>query len=190
MGYTRYIAAFAAIMVVFAGGKIAYEQYELLLSTTSTTTTTSTSTTSTTTTTTTTTTSTTSTTSTTYLISYTTTLWGHCHDGLQNQNELGVDCGGECSPCKVECTRDSDCGTPHYDNTVCLEGDVYKPLVEYECMSPWMINASCRIKKRFIIEEKCHPSERCLSTNYCPGKRCIEARCLKYPLDYCTWTEC
>lgn len=166
------------------------EQYALFMSTTSTTTTTSMSSTSTSSTTTSTTTSTTSTTSTTYLIVYTTTLWGNCFDGLQNQNELGVDCGGECGACDVECTRDLDCGNPHYDATVCLDGDVYRPFVEYDCLSPWMVNASCRIRKKFIFKENCLPSEKCLVTNYCPGENCIEARCLKYPLDYCTWTKC
>jgi len=31
-------------------------------------------------------------------------LRGTCHDGIQNQDEEGVDCGGRCPPCNTKCT--------------------------------------------------------------------------------------
>jgi len=38
---------------------------------------------------------------------------GNCVDGVQNQNETGVDCGGPCAGCEagLTCIRDSDCRT-------------------------------------------------------------------------------
>ncbi len=61
---------------------------------------------------------------------------GTCADGVQNQDETGVDCGGKCPPCNTNCTTgtkyappDTPCtkhfvgggdavigGIPHYDN--------------------------------------------------------------------------
>ncbi|MTB51609.1 cohesin domain-containing protein [Lewinella sp. W8] len=38
-----------------------------------------------------------------------------CNDGIQNGNETGVDCGGDCAPCMM-----TDCGTGTTDVEVCL----------------------------------------------------------------------
>lgn len=113
-----------------------------------------------------------STSSTTYKIDYTTTLWGSCSDGVKNQDEVGVDCGGVCAPCEIICTKNEDCGEPHQLKTVCIGGDVYRPLVEYECLSPWMVNSSCRIIKRFVLVEKCLSSQECAVTAF-------EAECVR-----------
>lgn len=45
---------------------------------------------------------------------------GSCRDGIQNQGEAGVDCGGKCPPCNTKCTTgtrwappDTPCTTHH-----------------------------------------------------------------------------
>jgi hypothetical protein len=35
---------------------------------------------------------------------YNTNTWETCADGIQNQGETGVDCGGKCAPCNTKCT--------------------------------------------------------------------------------------
>ena len=46
-----------------------------------------------------------------------------CTDGVKNQGESDVDCGGPCPPCRLgkDCVRDGDCISGHCDNGVCAE---------------------------------------------------------------------
>ena len=185
----RLAVKLAVLMIMLGASKVGYEAYAEYTSTTTTTSTTSSTTSTTTSSTSTTTTTTTTTSTTTYHIIYTTTLWGNCYDGLRNQNELGIDCGGTCKPCRIACTENSDCGLPHYDSTICLDGDVYKPFIEYECIDPWMANSTCRMKKKFIFKNKCSVNEQCVETNFCTGEQCIYAQCIDNGL-VCTWIDC
>ena len=182
MRYLRIVFAAAVLLIVFGVSKIAYDAYTLANSTTSSTTSTSTTTTSTSSTTTSTTTSSSSTSTTTYLIVYTTTMWGNCNDDLKNQNELGVDCGGLCKPCRITCTKNDDCGKTHEEFAICIENEVYRPLVKYDCLSPWEVNSTCRIRKDFILVDHCGASEGCVKTK-------VEAECVDKGL-LCTWTDC
>ncbi len=45
----------------------------------------------------------------------------NCSDGVQNQNETGVDCGGVCQPCgiSVACKSNRDCITGYCANNAC-----------------------------------------------------------------------
>ncbi len=47
---------------------------------------------------------------------------GTCSDGVQNQDETGVDCGGHCDPCPIGegCVDDSDCGSGACSNGICV----------------------------------------------------------------------
>ncbi|MCK4589773.1 MAG: right-handed parallel beta-helix repeat-containing protein [Nanoarchaeota archaeon] len=56
-----------------------------------------------------------------------------CEDGIQNQGETGVDCGGPCPPCPsavIECTKVADCpeGYSCVDN-ICVEIPERQPVV-------------------------------------------------------------
>ncbi|MFH1835279.1 MAG: hypothetical protein ABH851_03720 [Methanobacteriota archaeon] len=189
MDYVKLVIFLGVLLMLFGVSKMGLDYFVNATSTTSTsTTTTSTTTTSSTTTSTTTTTTSTSTTS--FRVIYSTTLWGDCYDGLRNQNELGIDCGGECKPCEVRCTEDSDCGKPHEDETVCINNSIYRPYIAYTCTSPWMVNASCNLNKRFIFVDRCNSQEICVKTNFCPGDHCVEARCLIWPYEACKWIKC
>ena len=74
-----------------------------------------------------------------------------CHDGIRDQGETGVDCGGSCPPCvscyngildgdetsidcggichscTIQCTSNVSCGLPHWGPTYCWEnGSIYQ----------------------------------------------------------------
>ncbi|MBW2984884.1 hypothetical protein KY361_07215, partial [Candidatus Woesearchaeota archaeon] len=53
---------------------------------------------------------------------------GTCDDGIQNQDELGIDCGGPCSAC-TECSSDENCDDGHacMENE-CVESSATAPL--------------------------------------------------------------
>ena len=51
-----------------------------------------------------------------------------CFDGIQNQNEVGIDCGGVCKPCEeqsLECNDNNPCTNDIIENNVCVN----KPIV-------------------------------------------------------------
>src|SRR5690606_4406859 len=51
---------------------------------------------------------------------------GTCNDGIKNQGETGVDCGGPCPACVVPCTISNaiDLGAPGVNKTVPIDGCV------------------------------------------------------------------
>jgi hypothetical protein len=53
---------------------------------------------------------------------------GTCFDGVQNQNEEGIDCGGVCKPCEeqiLECNDNNQCTNDVIEDGVCVN----KPIV-------------------------------------------------------------
>jgi len=49
-----------------------------------------------------------------------------CFDGMQNQNEEGIDCGGACKPCDMpKCGDNNPCTNDIIENGVCA----YKPII-------------------------------------------------------------
>lgn len=73
-----------------------------------------------------------------------------CSDGIQNQGETGVDCGGKCPPCNTRCTT----GTIYApDDTPCTSAD---PTDMHKIQYTWLepdsdLNYDCR------WYEVCHP---------------------------------
>jgi hypothetical protein len=45
-----------------------------------------------------------------------------CNDGIKNQDETGIDCGGSCNPCdnNEPCIKNSDCKSNECDNNICI----------------------------------------------------------------------
>ncbi len=59
-----------------------------------------------------------------------------CDDGIQNQDETDIDCGGTCSPCPVgaQCSQDTDC-----DSGVCSNGTCKACRVgSFRCWGNWV----------------------------------------------------
>jgi len=121
---------------------------------------------------------------------------GTCFDGVQNQGEQGIDCGGPCRSCNIECEIGVDCGSPHYGKQYCeqIEGLWYvmQDWVTYACKNPGLWNASCHFIKDPRKMKRCPAHKMCLYTDFCPGDpftRCSEARCI-LPEDECDWIIC
>ena len=51
-----------------------------------------------------------------------------CHDGIQNQDETGVDCGGKCPPCNTKCTTGTKYAPP---DTPCTSVYNYQSTTPY-----------------------------------------------------------
>ena len=90
----------------------------------------------------------------------------------------------------IECERDSDCGSPHYTNTYCLNNDVHKGYITYTCLSRGEFNSSCRINRIDVLVDDCFFNQQCLFANFCPeAEECLEARCI-YENKICNWKIC
>eukprot|EP00494_Astrolonche_serrata_P001964 UN01970 len=70
-------------------------------------------------------------------ISYPGPCHGDCSDGILNQNEIGIDCGGECEDCTCACTREymPVCGEDRKTYGNVCEANCQKARVDYmgEC---------------------------------------------------------
>jgi len=84
---------------------------------------------------------------------------GSCDDGVQNQGEDGVDCGGPCEACEGdefldECEYNSQCEDLYGDGFICDAG---------ECI--------------YSIETSCTTDEECDSGELCINGICMESEC-------------
>lgn len=127
---------------------------------------------------------------------YTTIFRGTCFDGVMNQGESGVDCGGNCKPCEIKCSSDGDCGSPHYSKQYCKGNagnwSIMRDYVTYRCKDAGEWNSSCALVKKSEQLEKCRYDKQCLFTDFCPGEtytRCEEARCILTD-EVCDWIVC
>lgn len=86
-----------------------------------------------------------------------------CSDGVKNQDETGVDCGGICETCpQIACHTDSDCGISSYDGgNYCLENNVVKDYKTYSCVNPGEPDAYCTDFFRIEVLEQCTGSQTC-----------------------------
>ncbi len=78
----------------------------------------------------------------------------HCADGVQDEGEEGIDCGGDCSPCP-ECKENEDCGP----GGKCVSG---------QCENP--------------DEDKDVDKKECTYDSDCPKGECIEGKCVSATL--------
>jgi len=115
-----------------------------------------------------------------------------CTDDILNQDEVGIDCGGVCGPCSIECFKDDECGNPHWGRRYCgADDNIYHDWIEYVCLSPNRNNASCRINKSSEMVEDCFNYQPCLEANFCERQLgdqvCnMNARCIDAD-DHDTW---
>ena len=66
-----------------------------------------------------------------------------CDDGIRNQGEPAVDCGGPCEPCPVSgaCLVDSDCHSLNCTASMCVEATCFDGIrnqgeVDVDCGGP------------------------------------------------------
>ncbi len=95
-----------------------------------------------------------------------------CADGLQNQEETGVDCGGPCAPnlgCELEeaCVVNQDCKSEYCKDEVCTDhcqsGVREADETDKDC------GGSC--------ETKCGTDRRCVESSDCESKICVNNKC-------------
>jgi hypothetical protein len=109
-----------------------------------------------------------------------------CHDGVRNQEETGVDCGGPCPPCvscnngkldgdetavdcggscpdcTIQCTSNMSCGLSHWEPTYCGEDhSVWQDYITYECRNKGRYNSFCKKSVETRRSDYCGPFNRC-----------------------------
>jgi len=98
-----------------------------------------------------------------------------CTDGIRNQNETGVDCGGgSCAACQLgrPCVGDSDCAEGKCINQTCtiphcINGELDGDESDVDC------GGSC---DECSMGEDCRDDEDCAS-NYCSDDKCTTPSC-------------
>ena len=86
-----------------------------------------------------------------------------CSDGVKNQNESKVDCGGPCKTCPAECQTDTDCGSFSIGTPYCLNNSVYKDYITPKCMNYTCVKTA---EKRIF--------ERCMANSLCEKGFCLK----------------
>jgi len=103
-----------------------------------------------------------------------------CSDGIKNQNETGIDCGGVCPPCfEPECTNNSECNDNNpCTNDVCSSG---------KCVNTNKINdTSCGegmvcqngVCVEITPEPECTNNSECNDNNPCTNDSCSSGECV------------
>jgi len=102
------------------------------------------------------------------LIGYYDVIPDHCDDGIKNDGEEGVDCGGECIPCGEDILCIADEGLCNSDNDCC--GGWCHPTT-FQCRQP-------RCDDGFLNQDEhridcggrvCDPCPLCINNNDCSG---------------------
>ncbi|MFH0863404.1 MAG: hypothetical protein V1875_10325 [Candidatus Altiarchaeota archaeon] len=92
-----------------------------------------------------------------------------CSNGIKDVGETGVDCGGSCKSCVIECVSNSSCGIPRWNPPYCGgDGSVYQDYVAYACVDPGTIDSYCRHDRTTRRSDYCGP------TNVCVRGRCVD----------------
>jgi hypothetical protein len=94
-----------------------------------------------------------------------------CQNGIRDGDEAEVDCGGSCPACVVACDSDASCGIPRWIQPFCGEdGSVYQDYVNYTCSNKGTYYSFCRQHRYTRLLDYCGPS------NACSGGRCADDR--------------
>jgi len=94
-----------------------------------------------------------------------------CSNGVMDAGEEGVDCGGPCEACFIECTSNESCGIPRWNPPYCgSDGSVYQAYVTYTCVDPGTAGSYCRHDRIVRRSDYCGPRNRC------NGGRCVDDR--------------
>ncbi len=105
--------------------------------------------------------------------------WGDftCYDGVHNQNESDVDCGGLCGACTLggSCNSDTDCSTENCVNNVCERRETCvnatKDADEADVDCGGVCLAKC------TMGQQCTDSSDCADNSPCSGGVCGAPRC-------------
>ena len=101
-----------------------------------------------------------------------------CDDRIKNQDETDIDCGGPCKSCNAECNNDADCGTPHYGFKYCYNGSSVRDYISYKCINPGKRNAYCSFVKNTEFIEYCNPYTTCVRGE-CVDKSKLRTICMR-----------
>ncbi|MBU0762121.1 MAG: hypothetical protein KKD39_03785 [Candidatus Altiarchaeota archaeon] len=115
-----------------------------------------------------------------------------CDDGVKNQGETGIDCGGPCDPCNscnnrikdgdeesidcggsicpdctIYCERNESCGIPRWSKPYCGKDTtdidiVLRDYVSYECKNPGTYDSFCIPYAMWRISDYCGPLQMCV----------------------------
>ncbi|MFP4111398.1 MAG: hypothetical protein ACLFUO_00195 [Candidatus Woesearchaeota archaeon] len=99
-----------------------------------------------------------------------------CSDGVKNQDESDVDCGGSCLKCQdgLNCTSDSDCANGFCNSTdmcatpSCDDGIQNGDETDVDC------GGSCKSSPDF---QRCDPGLSCLVNTDCHNYDCVDGTC-------------
>ncbi|CAF1468429.1 unnamed protein product, partial [Rotaria sordida] len=105
-----------------------------------------------------------------------------CNDGLLNQGEADIDCGGPCTSnqtCNIgqNCNVSTDCtsgicnSTDQCDNPTCNDGLLNQGEADIDCGGPCTSNQTCNIGQHCNVSTDC-TSGICNSTNQCDNPTC------------------
>lgn len=91
---------------------------------------------------------------------------GSCNDGVKNGDEEEIDCGGSCPDCTIACTKNDSCGIDHWAPPYCAKDidDIDIVIMEnitYECRNPGRYSSFCVLKKTRDIIDYCGPLRFC-----------------------------
>ena len=87
-----------------------------------------------------------------------------CGNDIKDKGEAGIDCGGPCRPCTVQCTSNLSCGLPHWGEPFCGEdGSIYRFYLTYECRLPGTYDSFCVHYKGTFMSEYCGPDNPCVN---------------------------
>ena len=91
-----------------------------------------------------------------------------CHDGIQNGDELGIDCGGICGDCEPYCESNESCGIPRWSRPYCLFGDdgvehVFADYLTFECRNPGKPTSFCKNYRIRRLVDYCGPTNPCVN---------------------------
>ena len=81
-----------------------------------------------------------------------------CFDGIKNQNEIGIDCGGACKPCEkqtLDCNDNNPCTSDLTENGKCINKQI----------TPCCGNNICEKQEQESCTEDCKTQESAQSTN-------------------------
>ena len=89
-----------------------------------------------------------------------------CFDGIMNGDETGVDCGGSCQPCEISCESNESCGIPRWGQTYCLrdltgQEHVYQDHFFFECVNPGQRTSHCKTHVSTRRTDYCGPLNPC-----------------------------
>jgi hypothetical protein len=107
-----------------------------------------------------------------------------CDDGLKNQNETDIDCGGPCDECPEgkECEEDADCKSGlECEDGVCSEADT----CSNNQLDPGETDVDCGGICAFK-GKLCAIGEVCEYNVDCESLSCVDGRCAEEPTEVCT----